>query len=190
MGNEEDCYKEKDVAFYSATVNAWYTTKFEKDKHLLSLSTAGVGLLVTLATTVGALTLCIAGMYFFAVFSFLVCILTVITIFGRNADHLKKLIKEVENKDPILGLLDKIASTSFIFGIIFTLLVGLFSGIQNFKGQEVGMEKDLKNTVTTSTEREERSVNGAGGMRPSKPNSQSTSSGQNNQSTDSESDKK
>jgi hypothetical protein len=45
MGNEEDSYKEKDIAFYSATVNAWYTTKFEKDKHLLYLSTAGVGLL-------------------------------------------------------------------------------------------------------------------------------------------------
>ena len=192
MGNEEDCYKEKDVAFYSATVNAWYTTKFEKDKHLLSLSTAGVGLLVTLATTVGALTLCTAAMYFLAVFSFLVCILTVLSIFSRNADHLQRLIKEDEDedKDPFLDLLDKSASTSFVFGIIFTLLVGLFSGIQNFKGQEVGMEKDLKNTVTTSTEREERSVNGAGGMRPSKPNSQSTSSGQNNQSTDSESDKK
>ena len=190
MGNEEDSYKEKDIAFYSATVNAWYTTKFEKDKHLLSLSTAGVALLVTLATTVGALTLCTAAMYFLAVFSFLVCILTVLSVFSRNADHLQRLIKEDEKKDPVLGLLDKFASTSFVFGIIFTLLVGLFSGIQNFKGQEAGMAKDSENTVTTSTVREERSVNGAASMRPSKPNSQSTNNGQNSQSNNSNSDEK
>ena len=187
MGNEEDSYKKKDIAFYSATVNAWYTTKFEKDKHLLSLSTAGVALLVTLATTVGALTLCTVAMYFLAVFSFLVCILTVLSIFSRNADHLQRLIKEDEKKDPVLGLLDKSASTSFVFGIIFTLLVGLFSGIQNFKGQEAGMDKDSENT---STVREEKSVNGAADMRPSKPNSQSTNNGQNSQSNNSNSDEK
>ena len=122
--------------------------------------------------------------------SFLVCILTVLAIFSRNADHLQRLIKEDKDKDTVLGILDNSASTSFIFGIIFTLLVGLFSGIQNFKLQEAGMAKDLENTVTTNTVRQEESVNGAAGMRPSKPNSQSTNNGQNSQSNNSDSDKK
>src|SRR4051812_12163082 len=44
---------QKQVAFYGAVVTAWVETAMEKDKTLLSLSTGGIGLLVTLLTTVG-----------------------------------------------------------------------------------------------------------------------------------------
>ncbi len=43
----------KEVAFFSAVVGAWIETRMEKDKTLLSLATAGIGLLVTLLTAVG-----------------------------------------------------------------------------------------------------------------------------------------
>ncbi|WDT74288.1 MAG: hypothetical protein MPW16_13610 [Candidatus Manganitrophus sp.] len=56
ISSEENDYKAKELAFYEATVNAWITTKFEKDKHLLTLSLAAIGLLITLLTTVGAAT--------------------------------------------------------------------------------------------------------------------------------------
>lgn len=189
MSNEGENYKEKDVAFYSATVGAWYTTKFEKDKHLLSLASVGIGLLVTLVTTVGVSTVCIAAMYILAVISFLICILTVLTIFSRNADHLQKLVKEVEDRDTTLSLLDKTASATFIFGIVFTLLVGLFSGIENFKQKEAVMAKDSEKRVNTSKVTLKKSVDGASDMRPTKPPAQ-PSNGQSEESENSKSGKK
>mgnify|MGYP000626503068 CR=1 FL=1 len=175
MNDDDNSYKEKDIAFYSATLNAWYTTKFEKDKHLLSLASVGIGLLVTLATAVGVYSIGIASMYILAVISFLICIMSVLSIFSRNAGHLKKLIREEEDNSDILKFLDKTASGSFIFGIIFTLLVGLTSGIHNFKQMEADMANDTEKMVNTSNNSVKKSVDGAAGMRPSKPNPPSTS---------------
>ena len=171
MSESEDSYKEKDVAFYSATLSAWYTTKFEKDKHLLSLSAAGIGLLVTLATAVGVANYYTAIVYVLAVVSFLVCILAVISIFGRNADHLERLVAGADEQDNVLSILDGVASASFVIGIVFTLFVGLFSGIDNFSKQECIMSDNSNKMVDTSSNRESRSVNGATNLRPSKPQS-------------------
>ena len=131
---DEECDggKEKDIEFYSATVNAWYLTRFEKDKHLLSLSSGGIALLVTLSTAVGVASICTAAMYILAVTSFLLCIISVLMIFSVNSDHLEKIIAEEEVSNPLLSALDKIAVGTFIFGIIFTLLVALFTSIHNF----------------------------------------------------------
>lgn len=189
MSEDEESYKEKDVAFYSTTLAAWYTTKFEKDKHLLSLSTAGVGLLVTLATAIGVAQMCTAAMYILAVISFLSCILSVLIIFGRNANHLQCLIHGAEERDSILSLLDKVASSSFVFGVIFTLLVGLFSSIDKFKTQEAIMATDSEKMIDTSTTIVKKSVDGASSMRPSKPPAQ-PAGGQDRQSDGSGSSKK
>lgn len=43
----------KNIAYYSVLVNAWIQTRMERDKTLVTLSAAAVGLLVTLLTTVG-----------------------------------------------------------------------------------------------------------------------------------------
>ncbi|HEY0924336.1 hypothetical protein [Rheinheimera pacifica] len=165
----DDNYNDKDVAFYSATLSAWYTTKFEKDKHLLSLSSAAIGLLVTLATAIGVSSLCIAVMYALAVLSFLSCVMAVLAIFDRNSKHLEDLVNNVNDNDPFLSLLDKLASASFIFGIIFTLLVGLLSGIENYKKEESIMTENTEKMVTTNQGTLKKSVDGAAAMRPSKP---------------------
>lgn len=49
-----DAQKLKDVEFYSASVTAWYNSAFEHDKSILTLSSGGIALLVTLLTTIGA----------------------------------------------------------------------------------------------------------------------------------------
>ena len=171
MSDDDNSYKEKDIAFYSATLNAWYTTKFERDKNILGLSSAGIGLLVTLATAIGIYSTCTASMYVLAVLSFLISIICILAIFSRNADHLEKLIKEKEDKSDILNFLDKLSTGSFIFGIIFTLLLGIFSGIHNLNQKEMTMAKDTEKMVNTSNNTENKSLNGASGMRPSKPQS-------------------
>lgn len=186
----DDNYKEKDVAFYGATLSAWYTTKFEKDKHLLSLSTAAIGLLVTLITAVGTSAVCTMVMYSLAVLSFLICVMSVLTIFGRNAKHLEELVQGTSDKDAILSALDKLASSSFIFGIIFTLLVGLFSGIENYNKEEIMMANNTEEMVHVNPVTVKKSVDGAASMRPSKPPVEPSTGDQNSQSGGSDSDKK
>ena len=51
MSDEVD--DQKRVEFYSAGLTAWYNTRLEHDKSLLTLSAGGIGLLMTLMTTVG-----------------------------------------------------------------------------------------------------------------------------------------
>ena len=43
----------KEVAFYGAVVEAWIGTRMEFDKSLLTLSLAGIGVVITLLTAVG-----------------------------------------------------------------------------------------------------------------------------------------
>ena len=189
--SREDKSEDKDVAFYSATVSAWYTTRFEKDKHLLGLSVAAIGVLVTLATAIGATTFCTAIMYIFAVISFLICIVCVLAIFGQNAKYLESLVHDNSTeKDPTLSILDNMAMVSFIFGIVFALLVGLFSSIDKFNTEGKKMNEKIEKVISSEQEMEKKSVNGASNMRPSKPPEKPTG-GQGSQSdSSSNADKK
>lgn len=177
MSTDDDIYKGKEIAFYEVSLNAWYTTRFEKDKHLLSLSSAAIAVLVTLITAVGVKSPYTGVMYGLAVTSFLVCILTVLSVFGRNADYLQNVVQGSDATDPTLRTMDKVSKSSFIFGIVFTLLVGLFSGIDDLKKQEIDMSKEkTEKAVGQSTTVVKKSVEGAPGMRPSKPQTTTGSS--------------
>src|ERR1700733_4671800 len=46
----EEEHQKHELAHYAATVTAWFNTKMEHDKSLLTLSTAAVGVLITLVT--------------------------------------------------------------------------------------------------------------------------------------------
>lgn len=48
-----DLANKKEELYLSAVINGWIETRMERDRTLLALSTGGVGLLVTLVTTVG-----------------------------------------------------------------------------------------------------------------------------------------
>ncbi len=43
----------KNIAHFSVMLSAWVQTKMERDKTLVTLSSAAIGLLITLITTVG-----------------------------------------------------------------------------------------------------------------------------------------
>lgn len=48
----EEIDDQKRVEYYAASVNAWFNTSLEHDKSLFTLSAGGIGLLITLLTTV------------------------------------------------------------------------------------------------------------------------------------------
>lgn len=86
--SEEELHNEKDVAYYSTLVTAWVETRMELDKSLIMLSAGGIGLLVTILSTVGARNLWELVLYAGAFISFLISIVTCITIFKCNSQLL------------------------------------------------------------------------------------------------------
>lgn len=64
----------KNIAHYSILLSTWIETKMERDKTLVTLSAAAIGLLVTILTTVGVKSLWEIPLFAFAVTSFLATI--------------------------------------------------------------------------------------------------------------------
>ena len=137
--------QEKEIAFYSASLQAWFTTRIERDKSLLTLSAGGIGLLITLLSTVGANSVCILLLYISALVFFLLCIISVLSILWRNAEYLTKVIKKEKDQDILLGFLDCFASITFLIGVILSTLLAVSIGASMLKvKKEVKMSKIKK----------------------------------------------
>lgn len=125
-------YEEKDIQNYAVQLNAWFNTKLEKDKSIITISSAAVGLLVTILTTKGVHSFCQVVFYFFAFASFLVAIITAVNILDKNAEQIEKDLTGNGNINAILGRSDLIIKLSFYSGIIFTILLGISYGANQF----------------------------------------------------------
>lgn len=117
----------KNIAHYSVLLSAWIETKMERDKTLVTLSAAAIGLLVTILTTVGAKHFWEIPLFAFAVISFLVTIWSSLTIYQLNSEHLEEAIRGSSVKDPRLEKYDKRSVGAFIIGSIAALLIGVSS---------------------------------------------------------------
>jgi hypothetical protein len=129
--NDETEKREKSVAYFSALVNAWLQTRAEKDKSLLTISTAAIGVLITFLVSKMIVTVPVFIVFISALFSFLVCAISVIAIFSSNADHIEEVIDSGKKRSKLLFVLDGIAYISFIVGLVLTLIIGIIVGIQN-----------------------------------------------------------
>ena len=95
MNIKKDSLQEgKEISYYSNLVQAWISTKMEKDKSLLALSAGGIGLLVTLLTTSSLKENWIIFLYISAIVSFIIVLISTIIIFDKNAELLKNEIKD------------------------------------------------------------------------------------------------
>jgi len=142
----------KNIAYYQSLVSAWADTNMEVDKSLLTLSTAGIGVLVTIITTKELLVTEIWERVFLgsAFGGFLMTACLVLIIFAKNARHLEKVLdvlkkndrsKEVikdgkKNKFNVLTWLDMSARVSFASALFFAVLFGLFMAFSPYRGGE------------------------------------------------------
>lgn len=179
--------QDKELQFYSAVVNAWFSTRAELDRSLLTLSAGGIGLLITLLSTVGVNSVEGVVLYVAALLSFLICLGSVLWIFARNASHLQEIIHQDTPADRILGVLDIAAAISFLVAAVLSCIIGIATAVQSFQSREVDMSENQK-----SRELAQDSFNGATSMRPTqsdftksfngaaalKPSSSSTSTSQ------------
>ncbi len=170
---------DKETEHYAASVTAWFNTKLEHDKSLITLSTGGIGLLVTLLSTVGVASMESLVLYILAIISFVTCVGVVLWIFRRNATHLQAVIKNQAYTDPVLAVLDWIGILSFWFGVVFTAVIGISQAANSLFSKETTMTKVrdsfngaamIKPDMPDFT----KSFNGAAGLKPDTTQSNTT----------------
>jgi len=170
----EKINSEKEIQYYSALVNSWFSTKLEKDKTIITLPAGAIGLLVTLITAVGTTSLLVLLAFVLSILCFIISTISVIIIFDKNAKYLEKLKDNKEANDPLLNHLDRVAFFSFIFGIFLAFIIGLSAGIDQYSKLTGDQNMAEQRGNSSGNSLNQRSFNGAGNMSPSSsPSSQS-----------------
>ena len=140
---EDDLRNQKEVECYAAGAAAWYNTNFEHDKSLLTLSMASVGLLITPLTMDGIDSIWRLVLHLSAMFSFILCLSSILLIFKKNGDRVVAIITtDAQSPDPLLTKLDKIAIYAFAAGIIFSAAIGVLA---TFHAYLTNQEKIMTN---------------------------------------------
>lgn len=156
---------QKAVAYYGAAVTAWFTTSLEYDKSLLTLSAAGIGLHLTLLTTVGLKSAEGLVLYIGAILCFAASLLTVLSIFRLNQKHIEDIVSSrVTGTDPALARLDLFAIFSFGVAVVLTAIVGISAAIHSYSEKDKPMTEKQQPTRGVPTF---DSVNGAARLQPS-----------------------
>ncbi len=185
---EQDKETSRDTEFYSASVNAWYVSALEHDKSLLTLSAGGIGLLITLMTTIGIHSIESLILYTLSLISFVTCLFSVLCIFRKNQKYLERVLKKETPSD--LSLLDTIAMSSFVLGVLFAGVIGVSSATHSFIHKEKKME--IEKTIPKK-EILEKSFNGAENLQHSREEnrsgSQNSSQGENKENSQKPSEK-
>jgi len=162
----------KNISQYSVLLQAWIDTRMERDKTLVTLSAAGIGLLLTILTTVGVPYLWVTILYAISFTGFLITIWTALKIYQRNSVHIENELKGLPGKDQMLEKFDRLSVRAFLTASIFAISIGLVSAGSQFI--DTGVDQMAKKVQTSDGT---RSLNGIGDLRPS--NTQSSSSDQN-----------
>lgn len=156
---------QKEVEYYASSTNAWFNTSLEHDKSVLTLAGGGIGLLITLLTTVGLSSEEALVLYVGAIASFLIALVSVLIVFRRNRTYIEQvLMGQAGATDPILARADSIAMWAFGVGVVFTAVIGIATAIHSYTSKEKSMANEPTKTPQTVPLRE--SFNGATNLRP------------------------
>lgn len=149
---EKEKQMHKEVAYYSSILTGWYGTAFEHDKSILTLSSAGIALLITLLTTVGAKSSLAVLFVFFSMVAFLISVVAVLTVFRLNKEHLIEVAKGNDHPHTLLVFCDKVVISSFFVGVLCAALVGLISIPINLDSKDGDNMKNEKKSLPTVVE--------------------------------------
>jgi hypothetical protein len=180
---EEELQNEKNVAFYAASVEAWLNTSLEYDKSIFALSAGGIGLLITLLTTIGAPSIAILWFYGLGIVCFIASLIMLLVIFRRNRKHIEEVLAANEVvEDLVLKRLDLAVLCAFGAAAVFTATVGVMSAIDSYetkskepRDKEKTVANEKKGQYTTGNVSNEsfngmsnltKSFNGLSNVRP------------------------
>jgi hypothetical protein len=155
----------KTVEYYSAAVTAWFNTALEHDKSILTLAAGGIGLLITLLTTVGLSTAEALVLYIFAIGCFVVALISVLIVFRNNKIHISNILNGKQTgEDPCLAKVDMVAIWAFGLGVVLTAIIGISAAVHSFTMKERSMATEESKTSAPATVNE--SFNGAARIQP------------------------
>jgi len=156
----------KNIAHYQTLLSAWISTKMERDKTIVTLSAAAIGLLVTLLTTVGIKSYWEIAFYVGGFFGFAIAIWSSLIIYEKNSDHIEEALRGSTSHSPELQKYDARSKASFVIGACFALGLGIFASINQLQSIEENImsEKPKGGSQKQTTLRE--SVNGLNKVSP------------------------
>lgn len=116
-----------DIEYTSQAYNAFYSTKIEKDRSLLTICVAGLGFLVYIIKEeqIGA---ALAVIFFTACISYLICIFILLKIFTLNGEYLINIVTDNKLTDHLeknLSRYDLAANIIFSIAIISSVILGI-----------------------------------------------------------------
>jgi hypothetical protein len=124
----------REVEWYAAGLAAWYGTRLEHDKNLLTLAAGGIGLLISLVSAFGIESVESLIIFILALFAFTLCVVAVLWIFKRNSKHIEDVVGgQKMNSDPVLAALDNVALSTFLAGVILSSVLGIASAVHSFE---------------------------------------------------------
>ena len=127
---------QKRIAFYTEIVGAWIETRMERDRAILTLSAAGIGLLVTILTTTSLPARWLIYVYALAGSAFLVACLTCVSVFSKNARHLEEIVQKRSGIGEGLERHDLVSAITFGIGVLAFIVIGVSSAYYKIQGQE------------------------------------------------------
>lgn len=136
-------------------VQGWIENRMELDRTIIALSAAGIGLLVTLLTTVEIPWWWVTLFYGYGIGAFVLAIRAGLEIFHVNAEHLEQAITDAETGVNVsLTSLDRSLRRRFWSGVSATILVGVLGAAPTFlnqRGEQMSEDK-IRRGVTETTQ--------------------------------------
>lgn len=134
MGVENsEMAQQKEIQYYAALVNAWIVSKMEIDRLLVTLSSGGLVVLVTLLSLANLShwncgTIVIFSLLLIAGVTFIITIISCILIYSSNADYIEKCVhgKAGEKDNRSLSNYDCLARATFFIGVTFMSVAAVF----------------------------------------------------------------
>ncbi len=160
----------ENIQHYSVLLAAWIETRMDRDRTLVALSAAAIGLLVTILTAVGLPQLWMILLYAGAFASFLLTIWAAIRIYQLNSAMLANELRGSEAPDfkqINLKPYDRLSVVSFSVGALFAIAIGIASATVSFLSQqEVAVSSENR---TQADPGKKHSLQGIETLRPQAP---------------------
>jgi hypothetical protein len=119
---------EKDIL-----IQAWIENRMERDRTVLTLSSAGLGLLATLLAAIGFGSWRQFVVYIGAAIAFLISVFGGLAVFHFNSNYVQDLFHRRKPKTRLMNLSTKVLVVGFLIGIVLTLLLAFWLGISKIK---------------------------------------------------------
>lgn len=137
----------KNIEYYSVMLSAWINTKMERDKTLVTLAAAAIGLLITILTTLGANNIFEMILFAISICSFLTTIWSSLTIYQLNSKHIEDSLRGSSENSSKLEKYDRLSIRAFIGGALIALVIGILSAYNKLEKKEDQIMSN-KNNVT------------------------------------------